>query len=146
EVRRALERRAGAVLAAAVVLALVGLAFRAGGPSAWWRDFTNPVQVGQGAGRLGSTGSTRWTWWNEAWRVFEKRPLGGKGAASFAVARRPIRQNPLEVTEPHNTALQFLSELGIVGFLLGGAAAAAALAAGARAVRRAAREDRLPAL
>jgi tetratricopeptide (TPR) repeat protein len=144
--RRLLERRAGAALGAAVIVALVGLAFRAGGPAAWWRDFANPVQVGQGAGRLGSTGSTRWVWWGEAWHVFEKRPLGGKGAASFAVARRPIRHNPLEVTEPHNTALQFLSELGIVGFLLGGAAAAAGLAAAVRAVRRASTQDRLPTI
>jgi hypothetical protein len=144
--RRVLERRAGAALGAAVVLALVLAGFRAGGPAAWWRDFSKPVQVGQGAGRLSSTGSTRWTWWGEAWHVFEKRPLGGKGAASFSVARRPIRHNPLEVTEPHNTALQFLSELGIVGFLLGGAAAVAGLLAARRAVRRAAAVDRLPTI
>src|SRR5207248_7482771 len=41
-----------------------------------------------------------------------------------------------DVTEPHDLPLQLLAETGIVGFLLGGAAALLVLAALARAVRR----------
>jgi len=135
--RRMLERRASLVLGVAVAIAVAGLAFRSGGPSALWRDFTNPVLVGSGSQRLTSASSNnRWTWWKEAGRVFAKAPLEGKGAGSFQIARRPIRRNPLNVTEPHSTPLQFLSELGIVGFLLGLAAAAAATLAVVRAVRR----------
>ena len=146
ERRRGLERRAALALAVGVAVAVAGLAFRAGGPAAWWRDFTHPVEVTQGSERLGSVGSTRWTWWTEAWRIWEKEPIGGKGAGSFVVARRPIRHNPLNVTEPHNTPLQFLSELGIVGFLLGGVAGLAALLGAILAVRRATETDRLPSL
>ena len=146
ERRRALERRAALALVAAAAVAVAGLAFRAGGPSAWWSEFTHPVEVGVGPNRLESVGSTRWTWWTEAWRLFEKKPLLGEGAGAFEVARRPIRHNPLTVTEPHSTPLQFLSELGIVGFLLAGAAALATAFAAVAAMRRAGAVDRVPAL
>jgi hypothetical protein len=80
--------------------------------------------------------SNRWTWWQEAWRLFEDAPAGGKGAATFEVARRGIRQGAIVTTEPHNLALQFLSETGAVGFLLLlGMSGAGALAARS-AVRR----------
>src|SRR6185436_9223241 len=73
--RRMLERRASLVLGVAVAIAVAGLAFRSGGPSAWWRDFTNPVLVGSGSQRLTSASSNnRWTWWKEAGRVFAKAP------------------------------------------------------------------------
>jgi hypothetical protein len=137
ERRRVLERRAAVVLGVAVATAVVGLAFRAGGPAEWWREFTNPADVTQSSSRFGRASSHRWTWWDEAWRLFEKKPVQGWGASSFAVARKPVRQNPLEVTEPHNTALQFLSELGLVGFALAGAATLAALAAAVASIRRA---------
>lgn len=144
--RRTFAVRLAAGIALVAAAAVIGLAFRAGGPSDWWRDFTNPVAV-QGSGGLGSTSSSgRWAWWGEAWRLFEAEPLRGHGASSFAVARRPIRNNDLVVTEPHNTALQFLSELGIVGFLLAALATAAALIVGAAAVRRVKEPQRLPAL
>jgi len=42
----------------------------------------------------------------------------GTGAASFAVARRPIRENTTYATEPHNLVLQFLAETGLIGLLL----------------------------
>lgn len=144
--RQTLARGLGAAVAAAVVVALAGFTISAGGPSDLWSEFTNPVAI-EGSGGLGSRSSSgRWAWWGEAWQLFREEPLRGRGAASFAVARRPIRHNPLEVSEPHNTGLQFLSELGIVGFLLGSLAAATALAGAATAVRRSSSRDRLPAL
>ena len=119
---------------AAAALAVVVLAASGGHPVGWARDgfreFTNPASgAGSGPGRLGNVSSnSRWTWWKEAWTMFEDEPVGGTGAASFAIARRPIRTNTTVATEPHNLALQFLGETGIVGFVLfGGAVVAAGL-------------------
>jgi O-Antigen ligase len=119
---------------AAAALLVVVLAASGGHPVDWVRDgfseFTNPASgAGSGPGRLGNVSSnSRWTWWEEAWKMFEDQPVGGTGAASFAVARRPIRTNTTVATEPHNLALQFLGEMGIVGFLLfGGAVVTAGL-------------------
>ncbi|HET6641805.1 MAG TPA: O-antigen ligase family protein [Gaiellaceae bacterium] len=109
---------------AAAALVVVVLAASGGHPVDWVRDgfreFTNPAsEAGSGPGRLGNVSSnSRWTWWKEAWTMFEDEPVGGTGAASFAIARRPIRTNTTVATEPHNLALQFLGETGIAGFLL----------------------------
>lgn len=131
---------------AAAALVVVVLAASGGHPIDWVRDgfreFANPVSAaGSDPTRLGSLNSnSRWTWWKEAWQLFEDEPIGGTGAASFAVARRPIRVNTTFAIEPHNIALQFLSETGIVGFFLFTGVAAAAAAGVVTAIRR------LPAL
>jgi tetratricopeptide (TPR) repeat protein len=105
-----------------------------------WNAFTNPVtaQITNNAGRIGQlSSSNRWTWWQEAWHAFTGHPLGGTGAGTFDLTNRLHRTSPYDVaTEPHNTPLQFLSELGIVGFLLFAGAAAAAVAGILRARRR----------
>jgi O-antigen ligase len=133
------ERRVLVGLGCAAVVAAVALGVRAGGPSGWWREFTNPEQPGQGAGRVESlSSSNRWTWWRESWTLWEDRPLLGQGADTFETARRPIRKSALSVTEPHSTPLQFLAELGLVGFGL----LAAATVAAALAIRRGVREAR----
>jgi hypothetical protein len=118
---------------AAVALLVAVLAASGGHPVDWVRDgvreFTNPVSTaGTEPGRLGSFSSnSRWTWWEETWEIFRDDPVGGAGAGTFAVARRPIRDNTTHALEPHNIALQFLAETGLVGFLpFAGAAAAAA--------------------
>jgi O-antigen ligase len=118
---------------AAVALLVAVLAASGGRPVDWVRDgareFTNPVSTaGTEPGRLGSFSSnSRWTWWEETWAIFRDDPVGGAGAGTFAVARRPIRDNTTFALEPHNIALQFLAETGVVGFLLfAGAVAAAA--------------------
>jgi O-antigen ligase len=114
-------RLAGGAAAALLVAVLV---VSRGDPVDWTRDgfreFTNPVsQAGSNPQRLGELNlNSRWTWWEEAWTLFTDEPVGGTGAASFAVARRPIRINTTFATEPHNVALQFLAETGIFGFLL----------------------------
>jgi hypothetical protein len=128
----------GALALAAVLLVAGGIVALAakGGFLAEFRGTDTP-EVTQGSQRLTSVSSNnRWTWWKESWRIFEKAPAGGKGAGSFEVARRPIRHNALVTTEPHNIALQFLAETGIVGFLLGAGAALAGLWAVWGAVRR----------
>jgi hypothetical protein len=129
--RRGIERAAAV---AAVVLALAGLAVTLARAGTIWREFTNPVatQVSNSKGRLGALGSgNRWSWWQEAWTGFTEHPLGGTGAGTFQFTDLRLRDSSdVTAREPHNTPLQFLSETGIVGFLLYiGAVAAALLAA-----------------
>jgi O-antigen ligase len=119
---------AAAVLAAVVVAALVASVVRAGGPGAWasdrWHEFSNPVsaQISNTQGRLVSTSSSnRWRWWQEAWNAFTRHPANGTGAGTFGLTDRIERTSPLAVVEPHSTPLQFLTELGLIGFLLYGA-------------------------
>jgi tetratricopeptide (TPR) repeat protein len=98
----------------------------------WWDEFANPadVQVPTSPERLQTFSSNnRWLWWTEAWRGFEEEPIAGTGAGSFAYTHLRLRKSDQFVVEPHNVALQFLSETGLIGFLLfAGAAAASAVA------------------
>jgi O-antigen ligase len=122
-VRRLVALRGAAALAVLVVAALVVLAVRAGGPIAFvqarWHEFTHAAGT-QSAGRIGSASSgNRWQWWQQAWHAFLHHPGGGTGAGTFALTSTVDAHNSLQTTiEPHNTPLQFLSETGIVGFLL----------------------------
>ena len=136
-----LSRRTVAGLAL-VPVALVVLAFFVADPidraRDSYREFTNPVtSAGSGPERLRDFGSnSRWTWWNEAWQLWEDNPVAGTGAGTFSLARRPLRTNTTVATEPHNVPLQFLSETGLVGFLLAAGAGLAAAFAIVRALRR----------
>jgi O-Antigen ligase len=131
-VTRAVDRRfvraAVAVLAALLVAAFAASVVRAGGPGGWvsdrWHEFSNPVsaQLANAPNRLTSTSSSnRWRWWQEAWNAFTAHPAGGTGAGTFELTDRIERDSPLAVVEPHSVPLQFLSELGLIGFLLYGA-------------------------
>ena len=135
---RAVDRRvARGAAVALVVLVLVALAaavVRAGGPadfvSARWHEFSNRIsaQVPETPGRFVSgSSSNRWRWWTEAWNAFTDKPLQGTGAGTFELIDRVERNSPLATTEPHSVPLQFLSETGIVGFLLYVAVVAAAV-------------------
>ncbi len=147
EARRRLERRASLAVGAAVVAAVVGFAISAGGPSGWIREFSHPVEVTQSSNRLASAGTNnRWEWWKDAGRIFRKHPLEGAGAQAYDTARRPIRHSESVALEPHNTALQFLSELGIVGFLLAAGVAAVAVAGMRAMLRRAEGAERAATL
>ena len=137
--RKLLGRAALAVLVIGVAAAAVGLAVEAK-PEGWFKEFTSQptnVNAGQGPSRFASvSSSSRWLWWKEAWRAFEDQPLHGTGAGTFELTHRVLRTNNIVVTEPHNVPLQFLSETGVVGFLLFlGFVVAAAVGVG-RAVRR----------
>src|SRR5829696_7118847 len=82
---------------ASIALLLAVLVASRGQPVAWaqdgWDEFTNPTSAaGSGPERIGNLNlNSRWTWWEEAWTIFTDHPVGGAGAASFAVARRPLR-------------------------------------------------------
>ncbi|MES1247026.1 MAG: O-antigen ligase family protein, partial [Actinomycetota bacterium] len=127
--RRALER-AAAVLA--LLLVVAGLVVAGVESKTLWDSFTKPVaaQTTNTSGHLTQLGSgNRWQWWKEAWHGFTDHPLGGTGAGTFAFTDLRYRQSTdISAEEPHNTPLQFLSETGIVGFLLFLGAVAAALA------------------
>lgn len=118
---------AAALLAVVVAAALVTSVVRAGGPGGWvsdrWHEFANPVsaQVGDTPERFTSTSSSnRWRWWREAWNAFTDKPVQGTGAGTFGLTDRIERDSPLAVVEPHSVPLQFLSEVGLIGFLLYG--------------------------
>ncbi len=138
ERRRRVERVAGI---AALAVAVAGIAASVVFAGRIWSEFTNPVtsQIASSKGRYTSfNSSNRWRWWGEEWHAFTAHPGGGTGAGTFELTDRAHRQSPLVTTEPHNVPLQFLGELGIVGFLLYVGAAAAAAVAVVRARRRAA--------
>jgi O-antigen ligase len=133
EHRARIERAAGL---AALVLALAGLAVSIAFAGRIWNEFTNPSQITSGSTRLASASSSnRWTWWQEAWHAFTRHPFGGTGAATFELTDRMLRRSSVTTVEPHNMPLQFLSETGIVGFLLYLGVAAGALWGAVRARR-----------
>jgi hypothetical protein len=137
--RKLFGQAALAVLVLGVAAGAVGLAVEAK-PQGWFKEFTSQptnVTAGQGPGRFASvSSSSRWLWWKEAWHAFEDQPVRGTGAGTFELTHRLLRTNNIVVTEPHNVPLQFLSETGLVGFLLFlGFIVAAALGV-VRAVRR----------
>jgi hypothetical protein len=136
--RRRRAERIAAVIAIAVVLAGIATSIVFSGRI--WREFTNPVgsQINSTHTRFTSLNSSnRWRWWGEEWDAFTAHPLGGTGAGTFKLTDLRVRQTAVtETDEPHNTPLQFLGELGIVGLLLYLAGAASAGIAVVRARRR----------
>lgn len=87
-----------------------------------WESFRSTREApGQfNPGRVTSINAgNRWVWWSEAVGAWSDRPLEGHGAGSFSVVHRQYRTNALDVQQPHSVPLQFLSETGLVGFVLG---------------------------
>lgn len=102
-----------------------------------WHHFTSPTAPSNfSPSRLLTTDSYRWLWWKEAAHAFAARPVGGWGAGSFGVVHLIYRQNTLPVQQPHSVPLQFLSETGVVGALLGLGGLALLLVAAVRSARR----------
>jgi hypothetical protein len=116
--RRTLYALGAIVLAAIVVVGVL----KAGSA---WRQFTASAEVGnQGPGRASLSSNFRWPWWKQAFHGFQHHPLAGTGGGSFHVTNLRYRTSYLDVTsEPHDLPVQFLSEVGIVGFVLFAAAA-----------------------
>ncbi len=84
--------------------------------------------------------NNRTAWWGQAWRGFLDAPIVGNGAGSFPlthIAERAVANENLQVRQPHQLGLELMSELGLVGLLLG-LTALAAVAWGARRAGRAA--------
>jgi O-Antigen ligase len=129
ERRRSFTRVGIALLALLLVAGVIAYAV-ATGPTAWVHQFRNDVAIQntEAPSRLVSlSSSNRWFWWQEAWHSFLDHPLNGTGAGTFELTHRLLRNNALDATEPHELPLQFMTETGIVGFLLAAGAALAAL-------------------
>ncbi len=56
--------------------------------------------------------------WRVAWHQFERTPMLGKGAGTFANTWAQYRPEQDFVVDAHSLYLETLDELGIVGFLL----------------------------
>jgi len=147
---RVLVGRAGVIAAgAAVVVGIVGLVAAGITPSRVWHKFNEPAAsptAVTGPGHLGSLASTsRWNWWQEAWKSWRAHPVLGTGAGTFDLTHRKLRVDGTVATEPHNLPLQFLSETGIFGFILFLGIALAGAGALVETLRRLEGEDRLAA-
>ena len=124
---RELRRRAGALLLAALAVAIVAFA---GALAASHRGFTGTIshafhsltdthaKVPNTPGRLTAIASVRAQYWNEALKVFKAHPGVGAGADGYEVARLRYRSGPLPVKHAHGFVVQTLADLGIVGLLL----------------------------
>jgi hypothetical protein len=107
----------------AIALAVVAvIAFGAVHARSAWHSFTTGTgtEISNSPGRIVASGSNfRSQWWKQAWWGFKTDPLKGTGAGSFEVTNLRYRTSSLDQTiEPHNVPLQFLSETGVIGFLL----------------------------
>ncbi|MGN6373499.1 MAG: O-antigen ligase family protein [Solirubrobacteraceae bacterium] len=135
--------RAGALLVASIVLALVGLA---GALAVSKRGFTGTVSHDVRSltdpnapvppntpGRLTAIGSVRARYWKEALQAFDAHPVLGVGAMGYEVARLRYRKETLDVKHAHGYIVQTLSDLGVVGLALTLALLAVWLACAARA-------------
>jgi tetratricopeptide (TPR) repeat protein len=140
-----------AAVVAVVAAAAVGVgALLAAGitPSRVLHKFNEPapVSAGQGANNLTNlSSSSRWNWWQEAWKAWRAHPVLGTGAGTFDLTHRKLRVDGTVATEPHNLPLQFLSETGIFGFILFLGIALAGAGALVETLRRLEGEDRLAA-
>lgn len=137
-----LRRRAGiALVVAACALPLAGLASVAtsdgglpGAISDRVEDLTaETASTPAGAARLGSVASSRGQYWRQAKEIFAERPIVGRGANTFGLARLPYRKSTLVAQQAHGFPAQTLADLGLLGGLAALALLAAWLIAAARA-------------
>ncbi|MGI8844922.1 MAG: O-antigen ligase family protein [Thermoleophilaceae bacterium] len=117
-------RKSGLALAGvAALLALSGLAVFAGsggGIEGRLVQLTadKSTVAGSGAGRLGSTSSSRGEYWREAFDVFKDRPVVGSGADGFTLARLQYRNDPRSASHAHGFIPQTMADLDLLGTLL----------------------------
>jgi O-Antigen ligase len=116
-----LGQAAVALVIAAAVVGTVALLAAGITPARVLHKFNEPVAASTGQGPQHLTqfaSSSRWNWWQEAWRSWRAHPVVGTGAGTFELVHRQLRTDGTFATEPHNLPLQFLNEGGIVGFIL----------------------------
>ncbi|HWI06283.1 MAG TPA: O-antigen ligase family protein [Solirubrobacteraceae bacterium] len=121
-------RRPAVGWAAAGVIAVAGVAlvFALGAPAAVSRQYDRFVGGDEVAlahrdvrGRLGDTGNNgRIQQWQVALSAFERAPLRGEGAGTFALEWDRHRPEAYQVEDGHSLYLEVLAELGAVGLVL----------------------------
>ena len=87
----------------------------------------------------------RTTLWQVGWRIVEDKPVSGVGAGNFEISAKHYLLQPGSLPRSdqiidtpkvvHNTFLQFLTELGVLGLSLFGFLVSCAIVAAARAAR-----------
>ncbi len=87
-----------------------------------YHDFTQVRSAPAGAARLLSVNSSvRWRLWQEAISNWQQHRLLGTGAESFPLVHLMERESDMPfVKQTHGLPFQFLTELGLVGFILAG--------------------------
>ncbi|HTZ65472.1 MAG TPA: O-antigen ligase family protein [Solirubrobacteraceae bacterium] len=121
-------RRAGALLVALMVIAVIGAA---GALAHSHRGFTGSISHAVSTltnpnakpppntpGRLTAVASVRARYWKEALEVFAAHPVLGAGADGYETARLRYRTATLEVKHAHGFVVQTLADLGAFGLLL----------------------------
>lgn len=133
-------RAGGAVAVVACALLVGGIASLAaserglaGTVSGQVDDLTSETaSTPSGSARLGSVSSSRSGYWRQAGEVFEERPVLGRGANTFGLARLRYRRDSRAAQHAHGFMAQTLADLGLVGGALALALVAAWLTAAAR--------------
>jgi O-antigen ligase len=135
-------RRAGWVLAAAIVLVAIAFAGAlahsqrgfTGSISHAFDDLTNPNAKAppNTPGRLTAVASVRARYWKEAFQVFDAHPVLGSGAGGYETAHLRYETQTLEVKHAHGFVVQTLADLGLVGLGLALALLLAWMAAAGR--------------
>jgi hypothetical protein len=132
----------------AVAIGIGGLLAAGITPSRVLHKFSEPTASPNVSGptHLASVASTsRWNWWQEAWKSWRKHPAVGTGAGTFELTHRMLRVDGTVATEPHNLPLQFMAETGIVGLLLFVGVVLVGAGALVESLRRLEGEDRVAA-
>lgn len=119
--RREVVRGLVGTVAVIAALGLAALVLSVGNPLTWAADqIEGSGAVVNDPGRFGSLETNnRTAWWGESWQIFRANPAGGTGARTFEIARKRVRDDARNVTEPHSVPLQLLSETGLPGLVLG---------------------------
>ena len=125
---RVTRTRAGAVLLALIVIALVGFA---GALAHSHRGFTGSISHAVDTltnpnakpppntpGRLTAVASVRARYWKQALQVFDAHPVVGAGADGYETASLRYRTALLEVKHAHGFVVQTLADLGAIGLAL----------------------------
>ncbi len=133
EARSRVGRRLAVVASICAIGAVAGLAVATAGAVSDGRDC---AEVSNDPSRLGTVGSARLCWWEEAWDVFVGHSPEGAGAGTFEIARKRYRSDARSVVEPHSVPLQHLSDGGVAGVALFVALIGAAAIACIGALRR----------
>jgi hypothetical protein len=87
-----------------------------------WDEFKHQPEFATGSSHLTSLGSNRYDFWRVALNEFREHPVAGGGARSFGTAYLVEGRSGETPRRAHSLELDLISETGIVGLALFGAA------------------------